>query len=167
MKMVATDIFVKTGLGLQEVSSRKLKLPNRLRCMFILIDGVQPVATLKDEAQQLGAPPDFLEQLEALQLIARKGAASAVSNVTVGMMPGTEVDKGDEFSRFRVAKDLMNATIVDALGIKSFFFTLKLEKASTRADLAQLVPDYQKAMAKAMGPESAQVMVDRLKRMLS
>jgi hypothetical protein len=70
--MGATDVYVKTGLGLQEVSSRRLKLPNRLRCMFILIDGVQPVATLKDEAQQLGAPPDFIEQLEALELIARR-----------------------------------------------------------------------------------------------
>jgi hypothetical protein len=165
--MGATDVYVKTGLGLQEVSSRKLKLPNRLRCMFILIDGVQPVTTLKDEAQQLGAPPDFIEQLEALELIAKKESASAVPNVTAGVMPGTGEDKGDEFSRFRACKDLMNATIVDALGIKSFFFTLKLERASTRADLAQLVPDYQKAMVKAMGLEPAQVMVDRLKRMLS
>ena len=72
----------------------------------------------------------------------------------------------DEFTRFRQAKDFMNVTIVDALGIKSFFFTLKLEKAGVVADLRELVEAYRAALAKAEGEEHAEVMVARLKEML-
>jgi hypothetical protein len=65
----------------------------------------------------------------------------------------------------------MSAMIVDALGIKCFLFTFKLKRVSMRADLAWLLPYCRKAMVKAMvkgmGQESAQAMVERLKRMLN
>jgi len=72
----------------------------------------------------------------------------------------------DEFSRFRAAKDFMNVTIVDALGIKSFFFTLKLERAGTRADLRELAEPYREAIAKAEGEDQAAVLAGRLAEML-
>jgi len=72
----------------------------------------------------------------------------------------------DEFSRFRAAKDFMNVTIVDALGIKSFFFTLKLERAATRDDLRGLAPAYREAIAKAEDDAAADVLARRLEEML-
>ena len=44
----------------------------------------------------------------------------------------------DQVAHFRVAKAFMNETIVDALGIRAFMFTLKLEKCATGADLVLL-----------------------------
>jgi hypothetical protein len=172
---MATDVYVKTALGIQELGSRKVKLPNRLRCMFILIDGIQPVAALKIEAEKLGAPDDFIEQLAALDLIAKRSDVADATAVTITVPTTTatvtiggaaQASSQDEFSRFRAAKDFMSTTVVDALGIKSFFFTLKLEKAATRADLGELLLDYSKAMSKSLGPEAAQVMIGRLERML-
>jgi hypothetical protein len=60
----------------------------------------------------------------------------------------------------------MNTTIVDALGIKSFFFTMKLERAGVVADLVALIEPYEQAIAKAEGDEHAKVLVGHLREML-
>jgi hypothetical protein len=156
----AGDKYVKTQAGVEEIQTKKLGLPHRLRCALILVDGAHPVAVLQKEARKVSAPDDFIEQLVALNLIERI--------VTVETSAEDSPPKyTDEFSRFRAAKDFISATIVDALGIKSFFFSLKLEKAATRADLKVLLPDYGKAMSKAVGPEVSQVMLARLEEMLA
>jgi hypothetical protein len=165
--MSAGDIFSKTDLGVQEVVNRKMKLSPRVRTMLILIDGNQPAFILREEAKKVGAPDDFLEQLTSLGLVQKSGVtvgprASAGESVT----PPDSATSGDEFSRFRFAKDFMNVSIVNAMGIKSFFFTLKLERAGNRSDLKELVGAYEEALTKASGPEEARVLVDRLKAML-
>jgi hypothetical protein len=172
--MMTADIYVKTALGLQEVSSRKMKLPNRLRLMLILVDGSRPMAKLREEGKRVGAPDDFVEQLTALDLVVPAGGIVAVTSPTVIAVPTVEASgtvtaaesPGGEYERFRAAKDFMNTTAVDAMGIKSFFFTLKLERSSTLADLAALLPDYNKGLAKSMGAEGAQVMVERVESLL-
>ncbi len=165
--MSAVAIYGKTSSGLQEMSNRKLKLLPRLRTMLILVDGHQPVFVLKEEAEKLGAPTDFLEQLLRMQLIEKIGIASgqpAETGNDAQELP--VVVAGDEFTRFRAAKDLMNVTAVHALGIRSFFFTLKLERAGNLADLRELVSAYREAIAKGSGAEEAQVFTERLKAML-
>ena len=112
---------------------------------------------MKEEGAKVGAPPDFLEQLAAMGLIEKAGPASAAP---------AEVPAPDEFTRFRAAKDFMNTTIVDAMGIKSFFFTMKLERAANVADLRELAPTYREALAKAMGEGEAEVLALRLAEML-
>ena len=72
----------------------------------------------------------------------------------------------DEYARFRATKDFMNITVVDALGIRSFFFTLKLERAGNLADLRELVGTYRDAIAKGSGPDEARVLTERLNIML-
>jgi hypothetical protein len=160
--MAAGNIYRKTERGAAEVKDRKLKLSPRVRTMLILIDGVMPEFMLKEDASRVGAPADFIEQLLAAGLIERIQGAGAAPAAAARVAPAT----GDEFARFREAKDFMNSTIVDALGIKSFFFTLKLERAGTVADLRELVDPYREAMAKAEGWEHAAVMAARLKEML-
>ncbi len=165
--MAAGDIYGKTAAGAAEVTNRKLKLVPRLRTMLILVDGVQPEFLLREEAGKVGAPADFLDQLLGLGLIEKSGqvnvaakAAAAAANVPVAEVAS------DEFSRFRAAKDFMNVTVVDALGLKSFFFTLKLERAGTVADLRDLVEAYGVAIEKGGTKEEARVLVERLNAML-
>jgi hypothetical protein len=161
--MNAGDIYVKTDLGLQEVGTRKMDLSHRLRCALILVDGKHPFSVLQKEARKLSAPEDFIQQLMALNLVARK-EGPAMATIATGGEPAVA---GDEFARFRAAKEFMSSTIVNAVGIKSFFFTLKLEKMSTRADLKGMLDDYSKAMTKATGADVAQVMIDRVQALLS
>jgi len=158
--MAAGDVYRKTERGHAEVRDRKLKLSPRLRTMLILVDGVLPELILKDDAARVGAPPDFLAQLADAGLIERAEAATG---------PGAAAEPAgpqDEFTRFRNAKHFMNTTIVDALGIKAFFFTMKLERAGVVADLVELAGPYRDAIARAQGVGQADVLAARLNEML-
>jgi hypothetical protein len=158
--MAAGDIYRKTARGSAEIGARKLKLNPRVRTMLVLIDGTRPELLVKEEARTVGAPPDFLEQLLALGLIERGGR-------TAGPAPAAGAGKAEEggYEQFRKAKDFMNVTVVDALGIKSFFFTLKLERAGTVEDLRALVEPYRQAIAKS-DEAQAEVLTARLQEML-
>ncbi|HUP30633.1 MAG TPA: hypothetical protein VM122_10705 [Usitatibacter sp.] len=158
--MSAGDIYRKTARGTLEIAQRKLKLNPRVRTMLILIDGLQPELLVKEEAVKVGAPADFLDQLLQLGLIEKAGRVAGAAQAPPQQAPV------DEFSRFRVAKEFMNVTIVDALGIKSFFFTLKLERAGTLADLRELAAPYREALAKSEGDAQAAVLAARLEEML-
>ena len=164
--MSAGDIYGKTPLGVSEVSNRKIKLAPRLRTMLILIDGRQPALVLQDEAEKLGAPADFLAQLLGMGLIEKVGSAISQESKAADELATHSAPVGDEYSRFGIAKDFMNVTVVDALGIKSFFFTLKLERAGNLADLRQLVDNYRTAITKASGEDQARVFTARLNAML-
>jgi hypothetical protein len=164
--MAAGDIYRKTDRGQSEITARKMKLNPRLRTMLILIDGTQPEFLVKEEGEKVGAPEDFLDQLLKLGLVEKSGRAAAPAPAGGREMEAGAASEGNEFERFRAAKDFMNVTIVDALGIKSFFFTLKLERAGTLVDLRELADAYQQALAKAEGDAKAEVLAKRLRDML-
>jgi len=150
------DIFIKTAAGVDEIHSRACKLPQRLRTMLIMIDGTQSVAQLKMAAARLAAPEDFLDNLVKLGLIegarvsSKTPAPAATKAETSAPAPPTG---RPEAARFAAAKKFMNDSAVDALGLRAFFFTLKLEKCFTLADLQALLPEYAKAIAKARGDD--------------
>jgi len=118
-----------------------------------------------------GAPADCIEQLEKLGLVERVGAAPVPAGeerrATVRGLAEPDVQKLDPVARFRMAQQFMNDTAVNALGLKAFFFTLKLEKAATVEELRPLVDDYRKAIAKGSGEEEAAVLTQRLQEMLA
>jgi hypothetical protein len=167
--MDAGQIYIKTPLGIEEVQNRKLNLAPRLRTMLIMIDGHKAVSVLKESATKFGCPEDFIESLEAAGLIARLSATAGTPTLPVaGIAPGTSSDLiaatapsasaqpvQDEYARFRIAKDFMNSAVVTSLGIKAFFFTLKLERASTVDDLRGLVKPFQDALTKATSAAEA------------
>jgi predicted secreted protein len=152
-------IYAKTPAGSAEVRSRKLKLAPKLRTMLILVDGHKPVGALRDEASACGMPSDCIEQLESLGLVESLGAAAPVAAPAPGAFP-------DAFERFRAAQKFMNDTVVNALGIKAFFFTMKLERTATVDDLKEVLPAYQATIAKASGAAEADVLTRRVREML-
>jgi hypothetical protein len=162
--MSAGDIYRKSSLGLEELNNRKLKLSPRIRTMLILVDGQVPLFLLKEEAEKVGAAPDFLEQLESMGLVVKADTNS--KSATLGQHISTAPSFNDEFAQFRAAQDFMNVSAVNALGIKSFFFTLKLERACTLADLRNLVDDYRTSITKGSGKEAAEVLTNRLLALL-
>jgi len=81
--------------------------------------------------------------------------------------PAPRVVTRDELARFRAAKAFINETIVDALGVRAFLFTLKLERCSTRADLTALLPDYEKAIRKFRGEAETKLLVERAHELLA
>jgi hypothetical protein len=158
--MNVTDIVVKTAEGSQELKSRAHKLPPRLRTMLIMIDGSLSAGQLQDAAAKLGVPGDFLENLEREGLIAARQTGKQAAATTARPAEDSEVE------RFRTVQKFMNDTVVDALGFRAFFFTLKLEKCSTRAELTGLINDYAKAIAKGSGEDVARVLRARARDLL-
>ena len=153
--------YVKTEKGATEISKRRNNLRGRLRTMLILMDATKSAEDLRRQAERIGAPADFLEVLERDGYIAplgRAGVPAAAPPLAVA---------ADEFSRFRAAKSFMNESIVDALGIRAFTFTLRLERCATRADLAELIPDYAKGLRKSLDEVETRVLVDRAQELLA
>jgi hypothetical protein len=157
----AGAVYAKTAAGSEEVKSRKRKLAPKLRTMLILIDGAKPVLILREEAAALGVPADFIEQLEGQGLVAPVAGTGAP-----GASPAAPGAGMDPVAHFRMAQKFMNDTAVTALGIKAFFFTLKMEKCATVEDLRGMVEPYREAIAKASGEAEADVLVRRLKEIL-
>jgi hypothetical protein len=164
--MQPTDVLVKTDKGVEEVKTRKYRLPARSRILLFMIDGRHAIGEILDQTAKLGMPATALKELIDGEFVTnisastiratQPGSASAVS----GIAETTDIE------RYIRAQKFMNDTIVDALGIKAFFFTLKLERANNIADLQALVDDYSKALEKGMGGDMAQLAIRRVRDLL-
>jgi hypothetical protein len=130
--------------------------------MLILIDPSKSGDELRANAAQLGVEPDFLEAL------LRDGYVVAVAGADSAVAEGEpRIVTQDDLARFRAAKSFINETIVDALGVRAFMFTLRLERCSTRAELALLLPDYAKSIGKFRGEAETRLLVERANELVS
>lgn len=160
--MNSNDIVIKTAKGVAEVEARSKKLPQRLRTILIMIDGTLTAGQLQDRAVKMGVPPDALDSLRAEGLIEFRGTGVPAAAVVAAVVTST----GSDNDRFRAAQKFMNDTVVDALGMRAFMFTLKLERCFTREDLKGLVEDYVKAVTKGSGEQVAGVLRMRVNELL-
>ena len=167
------DLVDKTDSGLQELRTRTAGLPPRLRSLLILVDGRRTLAQLQAAAGQIGAPSDAIEQLLQRGLVAVRPPAAATMMPASALADGTEhVDlpldaAAAAVDRFRGALKLMNDSVVDAIGMRAFFFTLKLERCATLDDLRALLPEYRRLLAKAAHPARALAAEQRVEGLLS
>ena len=158
--LMASQRYDKTEKGRDEITQGRKNLRGKLRTVLFLVDAHKDVDAIQRQITVIGAPPDAIAQLATSGFIAPVGSAAA-RNDAVAPSAGTSIEN------FRVAKAFMNETIVDARGIRAFAFTLKLERCSTQADLAQLVPDYTEALLKALDREAVRAMVDRARELIA
>lgn len=153
--------YTKTEKGMDEIGQRRNNLRGKMRTMLILVDPAKPAEALLDQGVRIGVAPDFLDTL------LREGYVAPVSTAPVAIeAAGNDVPE-DELARFRRAKSFMNETVVTALGIRAFMFTLRLERCVTRVDLGELLPDYQKALRKVATELEARALEDRMRELLA
>jgi hypothetical protein len=170
LQMNDEDVLDKTDSGRDELRTRAAGLSQRARSILIMVDGVRTVGDLRVAIERLSAPADTLDSLLELALVVQTRTAPArlvqsdpaVPDAEEPIVAASTIDP----ERFRVAKKFMNDTVVDALGLRAFMFTLKLEKCATLADLAQLAPEYSRALVKAKGAEVAGALRTRLRELL-
>lgn len=155
----AIQRFGRTEKGQEEISHSKKTLPAKLRTVLFLIDAHKDIREIQRKIVLIGAPQDALQQL------VNGGYVAPVTEFNAPIIDGP-VSIEDQLAAFRVAKAFMNETVVDALGIRAFMFTLKLEKCATAADLATLLPDYAQALLKKLDREPARALVERTRELL-
>jgi hypothetical protein len=179
------QVYIKTALGSQELQSRARRLPSRVRTLLILVDGVQTLGQLQAAAAQLSAPEASLQLLIEQGLIEAKPKSSArltaaapthinalAAGEPVPAVGSVDVDISVEpaltdAARYLAAQKLMNDSVVDALGLRAFFFTLKLERSFNCDDLRNTLPDFSKALSKGKDPAAAALIEARVRVLLN
>jgi hypothetical protein len=152
--------YGRTPKGQEEISQSRKTLPAKLRTVLFLIEADKDIREIERKIMLIGAPPDALMQLVS------GGYIAPVTAFNAPIMAGT-LSIEEQIAQFRVAKAFMNETVVDALGVRAFFFTLKLEKCATAADLGMLLPDYAQALLKKLDREAVRALVEHTRELLS
>lgn len=168
----------RTAKGQDEIANRRKSLKGKLRTVLFLIDPGKPVDAILEQVALIGAPADALAQLAAegyIEETSGQGAGSIAAGAAFQEGASPRVPDAsqaplsieDEVANFAVAKAFMQETIVDALGIRAFAFTMRLERCVTRDDLAALLPDYTTALLKKLERPAVRALVDRTRELLS
>ena len=164
--MDKAQLYIKTEKAFEEIRSKKYKVKPKLRNLLFLIDGSKSIGAIREISVQLGMSAEELDSLEEDGFIARADDIQAQALAQSRLADEADVPT-DEAGRFRVAKKYMNDTAVNVLGFRALFFTLKLEKAGTRADLITLVNEYGNSITKATNLETAKVLARRANELLA
>lgn len=153
--------LARTTKGQEEIVHGRKSLKGKLRTVLFLVDANKNTDEIQRQIQLIGAPEDSLAQLMSAGYV-----APADESANLPDQPAQAVGL-DAIAQFRLAKAFMNDTIVDALGIRAFVFTLRLERCATVADLVVLLPDYSQALAKKLDRQAARALVERTRELLS
>ncbi|HEY0178982.1 MAG TPA: hypothetical protein VGC30_05055 [Dokdonella sp.] len=153
------DVPVKTDAGRREVEERRFRLSPRQRSLLIAIHGEQTVAELRAQFASLGDFDASLAKLAEDGLVVARAAAARPQRAPAAAPAA--------FGGLSTVRQFMNETVVAALGLRAFLFTLKLEKCYARQELVELLPEYRRVLAKAKGEEFALAMAQRVEAMLA
>ncbi len=155
----------KTELGRAEIESRSRKLQGGLRSLLLLVDGRRTYAELQELAKRLHAPEDALQQLLSLQLISGDAVAARPSIGEAANEPvaGSSADAGSANNRYGILYALMTDIVREQLGVRGYFFQLKLERAVDEAALEALLPELQSALAKKTSMQGAASTIERIR----
>jgi hypothetical protein len=158
-----TRRLARTEKGHGEIVEGRRNLRGKVRTLLFLIDPAKSAEQIEQQASQIGATYEQLAQLIADGYVVELGTETAIAanDEKAGVVGAI-----DEVVRFRIAKAFMNDTIVDALGIRAFLFTLRLERCATRADLKTLLPDYAQLLMKKLPVPDAGVLIERTGELL-
>jgi hypothetical protein len=163
--------FDKTTQGHEEITQGRKTLRGKLRTVLFLVDTSKTADEIQGQIRLIGAPADALALLEAdgyIRPVAKSGAGPATPVAALAPAEAASVSEpGDALRSFRVAKAFMRDTAVDALGIRAFALTLRMERCATLADLEALLPDFAVALSKKLDTNAVHALVERAKDLAS
>lgn len=164
--MDSHSVVVKTAKGVEEVETKRYKLSQRARTVLILVDGSKTVGELAEMARTLGSSASLLDEFVANGLVGLRPGSQSSTLSTGSAQAASPATQLDEAGRFRAAHKFMTQSVVNTLGIRAFFFTLKLERCATRSDLLALLGDYSKAIAKGSDAIEAELLTKHARELL-
>jgi hypothetical protein len=152
-------IYRKTDKGVAEIIGSGRSVERRLRPLLILVDGNRTANYIQSLIGGIGIQEEDFDELIAggfIEPIAMPKMAPAANDAD-GSAPqcDPEVQKRSSVDRYCDGKRYLCETAADRLGLKSFFFQLKLEKCSTPEDLVALLPDFEEALARKVHDDYA------------
>ena len=161
-----TSIYDKTAKGKEEIATRKYQLAPRLRALLVLIDGRRAEEELLRNVAGLGLGASALaELLEHGYIVPATGYAALVEEPAPAEPPLQSAQIA-QIAQFQSIYDFYNKTIKNTIGLRGFTLQLKLEKASSVAELRELRHAYIEAVQKARGSETAAALARQLDQLL-
>lgn len=165
-----TSIYDKTTKGKEEIATRKYQLAPRLRTLLVLIDGRRTEEELLRNVAGLGLGASALaELLEHGYIVLATSYASLAEEPAPAELPSAEPAQAPEpaqIAQFQSIYDFYNKTIKNTIGLRGFTLQLKVEKASSVAELRELRHPYIEAVQKARGSETAAALARQLDQLL-
>jgi hypothetical protein len=130
-------IYRKTPLGVAEIESRALKIPQRLRSLLIMIDGKRSAASLAAMAQA----EECIAALHAQGLIEPAAVAEtpAASAPSATPKPASK-PAAKPAPKFENTRRLIVRELNDALGPAAETLAIKMERARDTAELLAHMP---------------------------
>lgn len=168
-----TSIYDKTAKGKEEIATRKYQLAPRLRTLLVLIDGRRGEEELLRNVAGLGLGASALaELLEHGYIVLATSYVALAEEPTPAELslaepaPAAQVQQSAQIAQFQSIYDFYNKTIKNTIGLRGFTLQLKVEKASSVADLRELRHPYIEAVQKARGSETAAALARQLDQLL-
>ena len=156
------EIYVKTELGIKELSERRMGLAIDVRRLLILVDGKHTVAQVSARGQAFHANATAFEDLERAGLIARLFGARS----TEQLQSEPAEPSADEVRSFLDAQEALRNAIKENLGFRGYGLTMRLQKAQNLRDLHEMLPDFAQSLVKRKGMEAATPIVSVLEQMI-
>jgi hypothetical protein len=173
-----TSIYDKTAKGKEEIATRKYQLAPRLRTLLVLIDGRRGEEELLRNVAGLGLGASALAELleHGYIVLATSYVALAEDPLPAELSlaepaPAPQVQaqqsaQAAQIAQFQSIYDFYNKTIKNTIGLRGFTLQLKVEKASSVAELRELRHPYIEAVQKARGSETAAALARQLDQLL-
>jgi hypothetical protein len=149
-------IYRKTEKGLAEISSTERTVDRRLRPLLILVDGNRTANSIHALISGIGIREEDFDELARsgyIEPIARPDQRPAANDATA---PAAAPQRRSSLERFADGQRYLNETATDKLGLRAFFFVLKIEKASSADELMALLPEFEEAIARKLDKSYAQ-----------
>lgn len=167
-----TSIYDKTAKGKEEIATRKYQLAPRLRTLLVLIDGRRTEEELLRNVAGLGLGASALAELvEHGYIVLATSYASLPEPAPADTAPAeppapSQAPEPAQIAQFQSIYDFYNNTIKNTIGLRGFTLQLKVEKASSVAELRELRQPYIEAVQKARGSETAAALARQLDQLL-
>jgi hypothetical protein len=163
-----TSIYDKTAKGKEEIATRKYQLATRLRTLLVQIDGRRTEEELLRNVAGLGLGASALAELvEHGYIVLATSYASLAEPAPAEPAPAQPpMPEPAQIAQFQSTSDFYNKTINNTIGLRGFTLQLKVEKASSVADLRELRQPYVEAVQKARGGETAAALARQLDQLL-
>lgn len=150
--MDSSTVYIKTDLGQEEIATRARHVPARLRALLIMIDGRRSVGELLANHPAPDEARGYLESLAEGGFIAAANASAKPVPAAVPSAARAPAVAED----LSVARQVLSRTLIDFIGPDADMFLVRVEKVTTKADLAVEAEKLRKMLEGSVGPAKAE-----------
>lgn len=146
-------IYRKTQKGLAEIAGTERTVDRRLRPLLILVDGNRTANSIHALISGIGIREEDFDQLADsgyIEPMARPDQRPAANDGTAPPAEPQLPQRRSSLERFADGQRYLNETATDKLGLRAFFFVLKIEKCSSADELMALLPEFEQAIGKKL-----------------